>query len=114
MGLDDEKKRLLFFHSSRDAAKSLKIPGSVLENRSRIHVTTDYSDVGIYILSKSTVRIPVDVIDLARQGGAVVVWREAVMDWHLHSPAAASRQELCLSGTTDGNEWDGVSGDSSR
>ena len=94
MGLDDEKKRLLFFHSGQADVKSLKIPGSVLENCFRIYVETDDNVVGIYsLLKKSAIPVSVDAIDLTLER-PVFVWKEAVMDWHFDSPDSASHEEL--------------------
>ena len=56
-----------------DAEKTLKISGSALENRARIHITMDDSDVGSYVVSMSAIPISVEAIDLALERDPVFV-----------------------------------------
>eukprot|EP00210_Caulerpa_lentillifera_P001868 g1797.t1 len=57
IGLDDTNQKLLFYQSSKETIKQIKIPNGVFKDTTRFQVTTNYFDSGIYIFAKEALML---------------------------------------------------------
>lgn len=52
VGLDSENQKMLFYQSSKETIKQVKIPNRLFTEVNQFQITTNYFDSGIYIFTK--------------------------------------------------------------
>lgn len=52
IGLDSENQKMLFYQSSKETIKQIKIPNRLFKQMNQFQITTNYFDSGIYIFTK--------------------------------------------------------------